>query len=198
MTQRFASVADDADGFARVFGRQPTAAEAGAFRRTIDDALGRGLVVLQQSSAGSMADEVVARLQQPATGPRVFTLVGHNAGGQLRFPDGSGLDIGMLSVRTDDVGAVLACNSAEYVDGSVVGLPTTLSYEVAFATEQRFIASAESYTSNGDALTPAAASDLLISAFDEVVRNERYARMARRTTAGAAGVAGIGIYEVLE
>lgn len=190
--KRLVAIADDADGFLRIFDKQPTGSEAaglsGLFRKAEDV----GLDVLIASGGVRQADLVVEALADPATS--YLTLVGHNAAGSFRFADGSALELASLAPAPGKVVAVISCESSDFVTGTTLGVPDPLTYQVAFRTEQLFTAG----LTVAMLTDTAAAQQLLTQSFQRAAAEVTAKRFAIYTVVGlppVAGVVGLAIVE---
>lgn len=189
LVKRYASVAQTADDYARIFDRPPSAAQNGQIPDVLGKARAGGFAVALPSGGATAAQVLRAEFGAQRSG--FVVVVGHNEGGSLRFADGSRLALADL----DGGGAVLvaiSCDSSRYVSGASIGLPTRLTYDVAFLTERKFSQGVTETTSL------AAARTLLDTAFLEAVRELKAAKV-RRVALTGSGVSvpaiGISIYQ---
>jgi len=147
-----------------------------------------GLTLLEFSGSVSMADDLGQKLLAADSG--IVTLIGHNENGLLKLKDGSGLVLAGLGTRTGGAKvAVIACNSLDDVTKSAAGIATDIEYEVAFATEARFLEKAAQF----DESTPVAQlQSILDDALAEVLSERQF---KERIVVGTvvAGVCGGGV-----
>lgn len=185
LVKRYASVAETADDYARIFGKPPNAAQNGQIPDVLGQAKAGGFSVTLPSGGATAAQVLLSDFRAQRSG--FVVVVGHNESGSLRFADGSELAL----TRLDGGGAVLvaiSCDSAKHVSDASVGLPTRLTYDVAFLTERKF---SEGLTATTSLL---AARQLLDAAFLDAVRELKATRVKRVALVGSGlSVPAIGI-----
>jgi len=190
--KRYVSVARNGDEFARIFERSPTAGQEATISKTFAKAETTGRTALR----ASVANESVAQefLREYRSTPRdgLITLVGHNAGGTFRFADGSTIDLGKLGSSDGSLVAVVSCESARFVDGRAVGIPTDVTYDVAYRTEQKF----SEQVAGSPSLSRSEAQQYLESALADAVRELRVEGFYKTAViGGGTGVVGVSIYQ---
>jgi hypothetical protein len=189
--KRFASVPKDVSEYRSVFGKPPSGAQRADIESTYQEAGTRGLQVLARTDESSIAEKFIVEYQ--SGGAQFATLVGHNEGGVFRFADGSGVNLDALGGEGYPLLAVISCESGQYVNGTAVGIPSRLTFQIAYATEQRYTQRVRQLRS----LSPAEARDILEASLREAVAASNV-RVTIRFTAigGGVGVVGFSIYQV--
>ena len=192
--RRFASVGRNADDFSRIFKeRRATPSRVQEFVNARSTAESKGFTLLTRvSNSQTVAQAFLDEYNQSTTG-QIFTLVGHNEGGKFRFYDGS--EINLNSVGQNEAGGILAvisCESGRYVEGRAVGVPTDVTYNIAFSTEEKLRRRLDNAAAAGIVIDPSRAKEELLAALDETAR-ERQVRVLYYSI-GSGGVVGVAIY----
>ncbi len=143
--EKFAAVANGADEFRNIWGRSPSATELDKALAAAGRAPEMGFHVPVATQARSAAESFLE--QYRTSSADVVTLVGHNDGGTFRFADGSPLSFSELSFAGGPPVALISCNSMTYANGQAVGVPSAITFTVAYATEAKFAARLTSRTS---------------------------------------------------
>lgn len=134
----YAAVATGADEFVNIWGRSPSATE---LDRTIAAAGQASSLGFKIPAATGSASAAQAFLEQYRTSTAdVVTLVGHNDDGVFRFADGSPLPLNELADAGGPPVAMISCNSMSYADGQSVGIPSAITFTVAYAAQAKFAA----------------------------------------------------------
>ncbi len=193
-SQRFVSVAENASQYKQIFGELPNVSQEAAIEKNLSRAEQQGMTIVRPATS-TAAVEFQRSYQQSSAD--VITLVGHNDKGSFKFSDGSSLPLSQVpSSPTLPVLAVISCESARTIQGHAVGLPTEITYAIAFRTEELFLQRMSAVDENSRRDLPTVQRELE-AALDEAVaeRNVRIAKYALVGT-GSAGVVGVSIYQV--
>jgi hypothetical protein len=132
----------------------------------------------RETSAAQVFDRRIA--DSPAA---VITLVGHNAGGFFRFPDGSYTDLRALGQARRPI-VMISCNSLVYANGTSAGLPGPVALTVAFTVQTRFT---EKLQALGYVPSQTEMQAMLVSSVEEIAKERREGILY---TAGAIGGTG--------
>lgn len=190
VAERYASVADDAAGYQKIFHAPPNARQEAQIEENLSKANQQGLTVLRPSSS-SMADAFLTAYQTSSAD--VITVVGHNSKGTFMFNDGTSLQLPRLGQPGRPILALISCDSERYVQGQSVGLPTEVTIPIAYRTEQLFLDRFRTLD-DADRRDISVVQAELVAALDEAVR-ERNVKIATYTlSATGAGVVGVSIY----
>jgi len=125
-TNRVLLVSPDTEDEARLmFAGTESSEDAGRSVREAREASRRTDGATRQESASAM----LRALKE--SDESYVTIIGHNDEARLVFPDGSRLDLTVLSARCREAGKfciVLSCNSRSYTESGSVGMAARLSY----------------------------------------------------------------------
>lgn len=194
--RRFASVPEDSTAFGRIFGHEPTAAQASDISRILSEGRSSGLTIVRSDTgAGTLAQQFLDRYHGAPSGSQVFTLVGHNAGGQFRFADGSPMDLTQLGDQSDKLIAVISCESGAFVNGNAIGIPTRLTYTVAYRAETNFVARVRLLAKLGVLPSHDEAQRALESALNDAASGVGVQVRWTAVAVGSGGVAAIAIWQ---
>ena len=191
----FASVGDDTRSLEKIFHRSPTnplsQKEFSDARGAFKQATSNGFEIFAGTSRPTtIAAQVLETINQTASG--LVVLVGHNENGSIYFRDGSGVAITSIQNPPGGFTAILSCSSLVGMQDAL-GIPTELSYTIAFDTGRRF-QSALRARGNLDGLTRQAAQDLLTSSFNSA----KQARGTKLVVLGASGAGAVTVIAVVK
>lgn len=193
-SQRFVSVAENAGEYKQIFGKLPTTSQESAISKILAQAKQQGLTIVRPAGSKAAAEFESAYLQSSAD---VITLVGHNKQGLFKFSDGSYFPLDQIRPSDDvPVLAVISCESAPIVEGYAVGLPTEVTYAIAFRTEEVFLQRLNALDESSRRDLPTLQVELE-AALDVAVieRNVKVFKYALVGT-GSGTVVGVSIYQV--
>jgi hypothetical protein len=116
-----------------------------------------------------------------------LVLVGHNDGGVFKFPDGSYINLATVRANQTTTLAVLSCESSGY-GGYYAGIPSPLTYSIAFRTSQIYNDKVYRYfsTTGQQILDLVTAQELLSSSYNQA-RLEKGVRYAAAPTIAFGG-----------
>lgn len=192
--QKFAATVDDAAGFGNVWKRAPrSAGELGKVTSASRKAESLGYRIPVASGTRTAANDFLRRYNESTAD--VVTLVGHNDNGLFRFADGSWVQLSTLGNPNRPMVAMVSCDSIEYANGQAIGLPSAVTYTIAYATENKF--------ANRIAQLPWLPSkdvlqQMLIQSLDEAAREHQVAikyRIAAGVGVSLTAPFGIAIYQ---
>lgn len=190
--EKYAAVATGADDFRNIWGQAPTANELDKAIKAAGQASKLGFKVPAATQVRTAAKSFLEEYRTSTAD--VVTLVGHNDSGTFRFADGSPLSLSELSSAGGPPVAMISCNSMTYANGQAVGVPSAITFTVAYATQAKFAAKLASRES-----VPAASElqSMLLESLNEAA-TESGARMKYAVFGVGTGGAGIATWQELQ
>lgn len=189
--ENYAAVATRADEFRNIWGQSPTATELNKAIVAAGQASELGFKVPAATQVRTAAESFFEQYRTSTAD--VVTLVGHNDEGTFRFADGSPLSLSELSSAGGPPVAMISCNSMTYANGQAVGVPSAITFTVAYATQAKFAAKLASRES---VPTASELQSMLIESLDEAA-TESGARVKYVVFAVGTGGGGIAIWQEL-
>lgn len=189
--EKYAAVATGAEDFRNIWGKTPTATELDKAIKAAGQAADLGFQIPAATQAQTAAESFLANYRTSTAD--VVTLVGHNDNGTFRFADSSPLALSELSSAGGPPVAMISCNSLTYANGQAVGVPSAITFTVAYATQAKFAAKLASRES---VPTVAELQAMLIESLTEAA-NESRAPMKYAVFGVGAGGAGIATWQQL-
>ncbi len=154
--------------------------------KSAGEASDRGYQIIESTKTVTAAQNFLQNYQN--SNADVLTLVGHNDNGTFKFGDKSSFLLKDLGNDDGPVVAILSCESSKFANGKSIGLPTEITFSVAYATGERFSSKIQQLPTLPNHVV---LQQMLVDSLNEVM-HEKNVRIAYQSL-GSVGVGVVGI-----